>query len=71
MEEYDPFAPFTNEDTVASTPRLGVAYEIANNALEAGYTLERWRDEVMRQSITVSESDSEGDESDDDFEIQR
>ncbi|CAE7216780.1 hypothetical protein HRS9139_07883 [Pyrenophora teres f. teres] len=69
LGEYDPFAPYTHEETVASTPRLGDAYEMANNALEAGFTLEDWRDRVNQRSV-VSDSYSDDDGSDDDLEIQ-
>ncbi|EDU51505.1 hypothetical protein PtrSN002B_001559 [Pyrenophora tritici-repentis] len=69
LGEYDPFAPYENEEIVASTPRLGDAYEMANNALEAGFTLDDWRDRVNQRSVE-SDSCSDSDESDDDSEMQ-
>jgi hypothetical protein len=66
MTDYDPFVPFTEEAKVGSTPGLGDAYEIANNALEAGLGLDHWREQVMAP-ITVS-SDSDDAEIDSDEE---
>ncbi|RMZ71523.1 hypothetical protein GMOD_00006646 [Pyrenophora seminiperda CCB06] len=61
LADYDPFTPFTNEEVVGGTPRLGGAYEMANNTLEAGITLEYWQEQVVHQKRTVSGSDSKSD----------
>lgn len=65
MHEYNPFTPFEEEETVASTPGLGEAYAIANSALEAGLGLKHWRTQVEKMT-TVILSDSE--DADVDFE---
>ena len=66
MHEYNPFFPFEEEETVASTPGLGEAYAIANSALEAGLGLNYWRAQV-RSAPTVISSGSEDEDGDPDL----
>ncbi|KAF1947832.1 hypothetical protein EJ02DRAFT_449307 [Clathrospora elynae] len=68
MHDFDPFVPFTDEETVENTPGLGDAYEMANFALEAGFGLDHWREQV-RKPITISSSGSEDGDADSDPEM--
>lgn len=57
LSEYDPFVPSTLDAMVRNTPGLGVAYEMANNALEASLGLDYWREQTMH---LTGASDMEG-----------
>jgi hypothetical protein len=64
MTDYDPFIPFTEEATVDSTPGLGDAYEMANNALESNLGLDHWREQVMAPITVLSDSEEPDTDSD-------
>ncbi|KAG9192050.1 hypothetical protein G6011_10784 [Alternaria panax] len=66
MSDFDPFIPFMHEEMVGSTPGLGDAYEMANNALEAFLDLDDWREQVMNRISDAECSDNEATDSDGD-----
>ncbi|KAF2852879.1 hypothetical protein T440DRAFT_22080 [Plenodomus tracheiphilus IPT5] len=58
IHHYDPFIPFSDEETVGNTPGLGEAYAMSNTAIEDGLGLEHWRRRI-RNEVLASSSDSE------------